>query len=163
MISLFFQMGWRSDEPARGCLLRNVRFSWALLARRPKPLPLLNYLFSFFRALFLPSLTVIGSGAIMIGMVVIDSRAIAMVSGQPNDPFHFSFQRRLNRVRLTFSASDAAHIRWVQSELPGDTSVKTSEKGSEVKWRCAKAAFDFCHHSCYFLPLTLSEALREAK
>ena len=116
------------------------------IAKRLKQFALLNYPFSFFRALLFSN------------MVVIDSRAVAMVSGEPNNPFHFSFQGRLNRVRLTFSASDAAHIGWVQSELSGNASVKTSEKGSEVKWRCAKAAFDFCHHSCYFLPLTLAEA-----
>jgi hypothetical protein len=128
------------------------------IAKRLKQFALLNYPFSFFRALLFSSMVVIGSGAIMIGVVVIESRAIAMVSSQPNNPFHFSFQGRLNRVRLTFSASDAAHVGWIQSELSGNASVKTSEKGSEVKWRCAKAAFDFCHHSCYFLPLTLSEA-----
>jgi len=61
------------------------------IAKRLKRFALLNYLFSFFRALFLPSVTVIGSGAIVIGMVVIDSRAVAMVSSQPNNPFHFSF------------------------------------------------------------------------
>ena len=116
------------------------------IAKRLKQFALLNYPFSFFRALLFSS------------MVVIDPSAVAMVSGEPNNPFHFSFQGRLNRVRLTFSASDAAHIGWVQSELSGNASVKTSEKGSEVKWRCAKAAFDFCHHSCYFLPLTLAEA-----
>jgi hypothetical protein len=128
------------------------------IAKRLKQFALLNYPFSFFRALLFSSMVVIGSGAVMIGVVVIDSHAIAMVSGEPNNPFHFSFQGRLNRVRLTFSASDAAHIGWIQSELSGNASVKTSEKGSEVKWRCAKAAFDFCHHSCYFLPLTLAEA-----
>jgi hypothetical protein len=126
------------------------------IAKRLKQFALLNYPFSFFLALLFSSMVVIGSGAVMIG--VIDSRAVAMVSGEPNNPFHFSFQGRLNRVRLTFSASYAADVGWVQSELPGNASVKTSEKGSEVKWRCAKAAFDFCHHSCYFLPLTLAEA-----
>jgi hypothetical protein len=123
-----------------------------------KRFALLNYLFSFFRALLLPIVIVIGSGAIMIGMVVIDSRTIAMVSSEPNNPFHFSFQSRLNRLRLSLTASDTAHIRWIQSELPGNASVKSPEKGSEVKWGCAKAAFDFCHHSCYFLPLALREA-----
>jgi hypothetical protein len=128
------------------------------IAKRLKQFALLNYPFSFFCALLFSSMVVIGSGAIVIGVIVIDPSAIAMASGEPNNPFHFSFQGRLNRVRLTFSASDAAHIGWVQSELSGNASVKTSEKGSEVKWRCAKAAFDFCHHSCYFLPLTLAEA-----
>jgi len=128
------------------------------IAKRLKRFALLNYLFSFFHALLFSSVVVIGPGAIVIGVIVIDSRAIAMVSGQPNDSFHFSFQGRLDRVRLTLTASDAAHVRRVQSELSGNASVKTSEKGSEVKWRCAKAAFDFCHHSCYFLPLTLSDA-----
>jgi hypothetical protein len=61
------------------------------IAKRLKQFALLNYPFSFFRALLLRSVTVIGSGAIMIGVVVIDSRAIAMVSGEPNNPFHFSF------------------------------------------------------------------------
>jgi hypothetical protein len=128
------------------------------IAKRLKQFALLNYPFSFFRALLFFNMVVIGSGAVMIGVVVIDPSAIAMVSGQPDNSFHFSFQGRLNRVRLTFSASYAADVGWVQSELPGNASVKTSEKGSEVKWRCAKAAFDFCHHSCYFLPLTLAEA-----
>jgi len=128
------------------------------IAKRLKRFALLNYLFSFFHALLFSSVVVIGPSAIVIGVIVIDSRAIAMVSGQPNDSFHFSFQGRLDRVRLTLTASDAAHVRRVQSELSGNASVKTSEKGSEVKWRCAKAAFDFCHHSCYFLPLTLNEA-----
>jgi len=141
-----------------GAACSEMLASPASIAKRLKRFALLNYPFSFFRALFLPSVAVIGSGAIMIGVVVIDPSAVAMVSGEPNNPFHFSFQGRLNRVRLTFSASDAAHIGWIQSELSGNASVKTSEKGSEVKWRCAKAAFDFCHHSCYFLPLTLAEA-----
>jgi hypothetical protein len=100
----------------------------------------------------------ISSGAVVIGVVVIGPGAIAMVSGEPDNPFHFTFQGRFDRLRLTFSASNAAHVGGVQTELPGNASVKTTEKGSKVEGRGAKAAFDFCHHSCYFLPLTLSEA-----
>jgi hypothetical protein len=101
---------------------------------------------------------VVGSGTIVIGVAVIGPGPIAMISGEPDDPFHFSFQGRLDRFRLTFSASNAADVRGVETELTGNTSVKTTEKGSEVEGWGAKAAFDFCHHSCYFLPLTLSEA-----
>jgi len=61
------------------------------IAKRLKQFALLNYPFSFFRALLFSSMVVIGSGAVMIGVVVIDPRAIAMVSGEPNNPFHFSF------------------------------------------------------------------------
>jgi len=61
------------------------------IAKRLKQFALLNYPFSFFRALLFSSVVVIGSGAIVIGVIVITPSAIAIVSGQPDNPFHFSF------------------------------------------------------------------------
>jgi hypothetical protein len=61
------------------------------IAKRLKRFALLNYPFSFFRPLLFSSMVVIGSGAIVIGVIVIDPSAVAMVSGEPNNPFHFSF------------------------------------------------------------------------
>jgi hypothetical protein len=101
-----------------------------------------NLLVSLFRGLLL-------FGAVVIRAVVI--RAVVIRPGKPNNPFHLAFQGRFNRFRLAFSSRDAAHVRWVKIELPGDATVEAPKKGCEVEWGCANATFDFCHHSCYSL------------
>ena len=58
----------------------------------------MGYLLLLFRGVFFSSLAMIGSGAIVIGVTVIGPGAIALISGEPDNAFHFSFQGRLDRI-----------------------------------------------------------------
>ena len=122
-----------------GAALTESRRARSLPARRLNlRLLLKNPLVPFLRELLL-------LGAVVIGAVVIRS-------GEPDNPVHLAFQGGFNDCRLALSASDAAHVRRVQFELAGDAAVKATEEGCEVERGGANASFDFCHHSCYFLP-----------
>ena len=103
-------------------------------------------LVSLFRGLFLLGAGVIG--AVVIGAVVIRSRL-------RHDPFHFPCQGRFNRFRLALASSYSAYVGGVEIQLSSNTAVKPPKKGREVKWGRANAAFDFCHHSCYPLPMSV--------
>ena len=132
-----------------GAALTESRRARSLPARRLNlRLLLKNPLVPFLRELLL-------LGAVVIGAIVLG--AVVIRSGEPDNPVHLAFQGGFNDCRLALSASDAAHVRRVQFELAGDAAVKAPEEGCEVEGRCTHAAFDFCHHSCYFLSRSLSD------
>ncbi len=109
-----------------------------------------DILVSLFRGLLLLGAGVVG--AVVVGAVVIRSR-------MSHDPSHFPCQGRFNRFRLAFASSDPAYVGGVEIQLPGYAAVKTPKKRREVKWGRANAAFDFCHHSCYPLPMSVTRIL----
>src|SRR6267378_1580110 len=112
-----------------GAALTESRRARSLPARRlDLRLLLKNPLVPFLRELLL-------LGAVVVGAIVLG--AVVIRSGEPDNPVHLAFQGGFNDCRLALSASDAA--------------VKAPEEGCEVEGRCTHAAFDFCHHSCYFL------------
>jgi hypothetical protein len=104
-----------------------------------------NLLVSLFRGLLF-------LGAVVIGAVVVGSR-------QRQDPTHLALQGSLNRFRLALTSSDPAHVGRVEIELACDAAIEAPKERRKVKWRRAKAAFDFCHHSCYPFPMFHSDGV----
>src|ERR1700731_2768809 len=85
-------------------------------------------------------------GAVVIGAVVIRCH-------QSHDPIHLALQGSLNRFRLALTSSDPAHVGRVEIELACDAAIEAPKQRRKVEWWRAKAAFDFCHHSCYSFPM----------